>query len=111
MPGIPRTTLYGELAWKDRASGMSAALEVRWNDKVYVNDTNSEAAGGYALMNATVGAEQKQGGWRFTEFLRIDNLFDRKYIGSVIVNDGNGRYYEPVSGRSYLFGVKASYEF
>jgi iron complex outermembrane receptor protein len=35
------------------------------------------------------------GPWRFTEFARIDNLFDRQYIGSVVVGDGNGRYYEP----------------
>ncbi len=28
-------------------------------------------------------------------FGRIDNLFDREYVGSVIVNESNGRYYEP----------------
>lgn len=29
---------------------------------------------------------------------RIDNLFDRTYAGSVIVNDGNGCFFEPAPG-------------
>ncbi len=37
-------------------------------------------------------------------FARIDNLLDRRYVGSVIVNDGNGRYFEPAPGRSFLLG-------
>ena len=27
--------------------------------------------------------------------MRIENLFDRKYVGSVIVADGNRRFFEP----------------
>jgi iron complex outermembrane receptor protein len=38
-------------------------------------------------------------------FLRIGNLFDRRYVGSVIVNEGNGRYYEPAPGRQLLLGL------
>ena len=34
----------------------------------------------------------------------MDNLAGRRYIGSVIVNDGNGRYYEPAPGRTWLLG-------
>lgn len=34
-------------------------------------------------------------------FDRVDNLFDKEYIGSVIVNESNGRYYEPAPGRNY----------
>lgn len=30
------------------------------------------------------------------EFVRVDDLFDRNYVGSVIVNAGVGKYYEPV---------------
>ncbi len=38
-------------------------------------------------------------------FGRIDNLFDREYVGSVIVNESNGRYYEPAPGRNYGIGL------
>ena len=37
---------------------------------------------------------------------RIDNVFDRQHIGSVIVNEGNGRYYEPGPGRAVLLGLE-----
>ena len=38
-------------------------------------------------------------------FLRIDNMLDARYIGSVIVNEANGRYFEPAPGRSWLVGL------
>ena len=43
--------------------------------------------------------------WLFREFARLNNFTDRNYVGSVIVGDTNGRYFEPVgdpqlSGRS-----------
>ncbi len=35
-------------------------------------------------------------------FVRINNLFDRRYVGSVIVDDSNGRYFEPAPGFNVL---------
>ena len=37
---------------------------------------------------------------------RVDNLFDRVHAGSVIVNDGNARYFEPGAPRNFLLGVR-----
>ena len=42
---------------------------------------------------------------------RIDNLTDRRYAGSVIVNEGNGRYFEPAAGRNHVLSVSANYRF
>ena len=44
-------------------------------------------------------------------FGRVDNLFDKEYAGSVIVNESNGRYYEPAPGRNYGVGLSVSYRF
>jgi iron complex outermembrane receptor protein len=41
----------------------------------------------------------------------VNNLFDRNYIGSVIVGDSNRRYYEPAPGRNWVLGVSAQYQF
>jgi iron complex outermembrane receptor protein len=38
-------------------------------------------------------------------FARINNLLNRRYVGSVIVGDGNGRYFEPGPGFNVLAGV------
>jgi iron complex outermembrane receptor protein len=100
LPGVPRTSLYAELQWHHFASGFSAALEARHNGRVYVDDQNSDSAPAYTLANLRLGFEQKAGDWRITETLRIDNLSDRSYIGSVIVADGNRRFFEPALRRN-----------
>lgn len=111
MPGIPATSLYGELSWKHPASGFFAAFEVRSVSKVFVDDENSDAAAAYTLGHLRAGFEQNSAGWRIKEFLRIDNVGNRQYAGSVIVNEGNARFFEPAPGRNYLLGVTASHGF
>jgi iron complex outermembrane recepter protein len=111
LPGVPATSLYGELAWKG-TSGLSAAVEAIANGKMYVEDTNLETpAPGYAIANLRFGAEQQAGVWRLKEFVRVNNLFDRSYVGSVIVGDAGKRYYEPAPGRNWLLGISAQVTF
>ena len=43
--------------------------------------------------------------------VRIENLFDRKYVGSVIVADGNGRFFEPSPRRNAIIGISATLSF
>ena len=107
LPGVPRTALYAELQWRHFASGFSAALEARHSSKVYVDDQNSDAAAAYTIANLRLGFEQKARDWRITETLRIDNLSDRRYIGSVIVADGNGRFFEPAPRRNVAILLSA----
>jgi iron complex outermembrane receptor protein len=109
LPGIPRSTLYGELSWKHGPAGFASALEVRHVAQLYANDQNSFAAPAYTVAAIRAGFEQLSGGWHLKEFCRIDNLTDRKYAGSVIVNEGNQQYYEPAPGRTHLIGVSAAY--
>ena len=51
-----------------------------------------------------------QGGWSLREFLRVDNIGDRNDVGSVIVNEGNSRFFEPAPGRTWL-GLSAACQF
>jgi len=105
LPGVAARLAYAELVWRDARSGFHAGLEMRHSSKVYVNDRNSEAAPGYTVASLRAGFRQRGKGWRLTEFVRIENLADRRYIGSVIVADGNGRFYEPSPGRVFTVGV------
>jgi iron complex outermembrane recepter protein len=41
----------------------------------------------------------------------VDNLADKTYVGSVIVNEANRRYFEPAPGRTWLVGANATYAF
>ncbi|MFC5458227.1 TonB-dependent receptor family protein [Massilia niabensis] len=112
LPGVPRANLFGELAWKDAGGRFGAALETIASSKVYAEDTNREqAAPGYAVVNARVQARQSVDRWRFRQFVRLNNVFDRSYVGSVIVGDANRRYYEAAPGRQWMIGISAQYTF
>ena len=111
MPGVPSDTLYGELVWRHAASGFHAVAELRHNGRVFVDDQNSASAEPYTVTNLRVGLEQRTRAWRFTEFARVDNVTDRRYIGSVIVAAAGGAFYEPAPGRNWLVGVSAQMTF
>lgn len=111
IPGVPALTAYAELGWKP-FDGISTAVEGIHRSRVFVNDLNDEhAAQSYTLVNLRLSAEQRSGPWTITELLRLDNVFDRKHIGSVIVGDRNGRFYEPGPGRNLFGGVRVSYRY
>jgi iron complex outermembrane recepter protein len=95
----------GELAWAPADSVLSAALEVQYVDKLYVNDRNSDAAPAYTVMNARVGLSETTGATKWKGYARLNNLFDRNYAGSVIVGDTNGRFFEPAPGRNWFVGA------
>ena len=112
LPGVAAQTLYGELAWKHPASGFHAAVEGLARSKVQVEDTNTDqAAPGYAIANLRLGIDRKLGDVNVGGFFRLNNIFDKQYVGSVIVGDNNGRYYESAPGRNWLAGVSARYAF
>jgi iron complex outermembrane receptor protein len=102
MPGIPRADLFAELAWRAPEGRWSTALEARAVGRIAVDDRNTDDAPGHARfawrLSSTFGD-----GWR--AFLRVDNLLDRRHAGSVIVNEANGRYFEPGAGRSVTVGI------
>jgi iron complex outermembrane receptor protein len=112
LPGIAENNLFAEVAWKHPASGFHAAVEGIARSKVYVEDTNTrQAAPGYAIANLRFGVDRRYGALKLGTFLRLNNLFDRQYVGSVIVGDGNLRFYEAAPGFNWLAGVSARYAF
>ena len=111
IPGVYRETAYAEVSWKHSNSGFSTAFEIRANSKVYVDDTNQNSAPGYAILNWRGGFSQNLQNWKFSEFVRIENLANQNYVGSVKVNDANNQYYESGANRNWLLGINASYHF
>ena len=123
LPGIPQHFIFSELAWSSRTLtgtpakgaaaqlGSRAGLELTRAGKLYANDVNTAQSAGYTLLAtrvshgwslAALGAPQGV----LTAYARIDNLTDRRYVGSVIVNQVAGQFYEPAPGRNYTLGLK-----
>ncbi len=111
IAGVPGYSLFGELVWRHAASGFHAGAEMRMAGKIYVNDPNSAASDAYTIGSLRAGFEQRAKRWRIAEYVRIDNITDRQYVGSVIVADANSRFYEPSPGRNWLLGANASLSF
>jgi len=111
IPGVPPQRVFGELVWRHAPAGFHAGIEVLYSGKVYANDANSEFAAAYTAWSLRAGFEQRGRNWRLTEFVRVDNVGDRRYFGSVIVAETNNRFYEPAPERTWLLGVNASLTF
>jgi iron complex outermembrane receptor protein len=112
LPGVPSANVFAEIAWKDTLDRYGAALESVASKQVYAEDSNTDKpAPGYAVLNLRINAKQSVDNWRFKQFARLNNLLDRRYVGSVIVGDSNKRYYEAAPARNWLLGVSAQYVF
>jgi iron complex outermembrane recepter protein len=100
LPAVARNALYVGLTWRYAPLGFATTLEAESRARIYADDRNTAAAAGYWISNVRAGFEQETRHWRFSEFARLDNLADRSYVGSVIVNETNSRFFEPAPGRS-----------
>ena len=79
---------------------------------VFANDTNSASAPGYATAGLHTGYQvgnAAPGNTRWQIWARLDNLFNRRYAGTLIVNDGNSRFFEPAAPRRLMVGVRAQF--
>lgn len=111
IPGIPRVHAFAELAWRHAPWGLETALEWRHTGRMAVDDRNTDFAASSSTFAVRAGLTQKLGPWTLREFVRVDNVGDRRHAGSVIVNEGNRRFFEPAPGRTWLAGVNAAYAF
>jgi iron complex outermembrane recepter protein len=110
LPGVPASSAYAEAKWT-HPSGFSAAIEAKHQSKIYVNDLNTDAASAYTIANVRTGYTFALGTARIAAGIRVDNVTDKRYAGTVIVNEGNGRYFEPAPGRTWLATVNVTLPF
>jgi iron complex outermembrane receptor protein len=111
LPGVPRDTLFGELNWTYAPMGFYALASAQLRTRVFADDGNAQATPSYVVADLESGFGQQTSGWRFREFAQLNNVFDRHFVGAVVVDATNGRFFEPEPNRNWLVGVNASYSF
>ena len=109
LPAVPMNALYAGLTWAYAPVGFSTTLEEQGRARIYADDRNRAAAAGYWEANLRAGLDQETRHWRLSEFARLDNLTNRSYVGSVIVNESNSRYFEPAPGRTAYIMFNAAW--
>jgi len=108
LPAVPMNFLYTGFTWSYSALAFSTTIEVESRARIYADDRNSASAPSYWLAVWRAGFEQDSKHWHFSEYARVDNLANRAYIGSVIVNETNSRFFEPAPGRTAYIMFNAS---
>ncbi|HZT02849.1 MAG TPA: TonB-dependent receptor [Steroidobacteraceae bacterium] len=108
LPGVPHNDGYASLEW-GQPLGWRASLSGQYISTIAVNDANSQFAAAYPVFDASGGYAAQLGATRLNLFLRLNNLLDRRYAGSIIVDDGNGRYFEPAPGFNVFAGFTATF--
>lgn len=110
MPGIARNMGFASLGYEPE-SGWYAGADIRYLSDIMANDKNTAKAPSWTVVGLNTGYKFNIGRLNMDLFGRVDNLFDREYVGSVIVNESNGRYYEPAPGRNYGVGLNVAWTF
>lgn len=105
IAGTQGRSAYAEWAWLPQV-GSELALELRGQGRVPVNDANSDFAAGFSLLALRAGHSITLGGGQLRLLARLENIADRRAVGSVIVNEANGRFFEPAPGRSWLLSAR-----
>ncbi|EPS5955883.1 TonB-dependent receptor domain-containing protein [Escherichia coli] len=110
MPGIARNMGFASIGYVPE-DGWYAGTEARYMGDIMADDENTAKAPSYTLVGLFTGYKYNYHNLTVDLFGRVDNLFDKEYVGSVIVNESNGRYYEPAPGRNYGVGMNIAWRF
>jgi iron complex outermembrane receptor protein len=107
LPGVPKHNAYAAVRWGEEL-GWHGNVNGQYITAVAVNDVNSVFAPSYFVAGIDGGYGIELRNFQVSTFLRINNALNRRYVGSVIVDDGNSRYFEPGPGFNVLGGFSVT---
>ncbi|MFY0128836.1 TonB-dependent receptor PqqU [Klebsiella aerogenes] len=110
IPGIARNMGYASFGYQPE-QGWYAGSDIRYMGDIMANDANTAKAPSWTVVGLTTGYKWSYGKMDMDLFGRVDNLFDRTYVGSLIVNESKGRYFEPAPGRNFGIGMNLAWRF
>lgn len=105
IPGVPVHRLHWTVRYEAPAGGW-VAVDNTYTSAVPADDTNAAEAAAWWVAAVRGGWRTVVSGWRVELFAGAENLLDRRYAGSVVINARGGRYFEPAPGRTLLVGAE-----
>ncbi len=105
IAGTMEKSGFASLAWR-LAANTELAAELRLQGAMPVNDLNSDFSSTTAIGALRLSHDIALGGGTLQVLARLDNISDATYAGAVIVNDGNGRFFETAAGRTGLLALR-----
>ncbi len=104
IPATAPQSAWAELRWSP-SEAVELFVQGNATGRTYADDANTAHAPGYVTFDLGIERHWHLGRVALAGFARVDNAFARHAIGSLIVNDSNGRYYEPAPGRQWMLGM------
>ncbi len=88
-----------------------AELDQLTAGSVFADDRNTQRVDGWGVgvTSLRLSATTRWGGLRLEPFGAVNNLFAKKYVGSVNLNGAFGRILEPAPGRNGYLGMEVSW--
>lgn len=108
IPGAPEQFGNVEIAYYS-PSGFYTVFNTQVTDRIYVDNANSDTAPGYFVSNIRTGVTGNIGNTEISPFLGVNNIFNKKYVANVRINDGNSRFFDPAPGFSVYAGISVTY--
>lgn len=112
LPGVAKENHYVQLRWQplmDERVALSVAAQHR--ARVATADDNQIFAPSSTTADLALSSHIPMGDWDVSGWIKLANVTDEKYVGSVIVNQSNGRAFEPAPGRNVSAGIEVAYRF
>jgi len=106
LPGVPRS--FVRLSGTAALGRMTLELEHSLAGYLYADDANAIRVRGWGAGVSAFRAEGRVslGALELAPFGAVENLFDRRYVGSVTINGVGGRVLEPAAGRQGYIGME-----
>ena len=109
LPGVAKHQWHWQLAYRPWQDATQLSLHSQYRSKVYLNDANDAQTPGAVTFSLSAQHSQQLSKLTLDYWLALDNIADKAYVGSVIVNQSNGRAIEPAPGRQLSAGITAHY--
>ncbi len=111
LPGLAKQQLSWQLNWRPFPSDTwQLQSTVEYKSKMATDDRNLQFAPSAVLwrLQSRWQGEVFCGQWQ--AWLAGENIGKTQYVGAVVVNQGNGRSFEPGLPRQLLAGIQYSYQ-
>lgn len=109
LPGVARENVYSQWEWA-LTDVISLDASARYRGEVATGDDNTEWAPDSLVWDFAAQAEKHLGRITVNAWLKLENAFDKSYVGAVIVNQSRGRTIEPAAPRQVNVGVELRHQ-
>jgi iron complex outermembrane receptor protein len=112
LPGVAREQYQLGVQWLPLATDvLQFDLGAQQRSRIFTADNNQVYAPDFYTVDISARGTYPVHSLQLDWWLKIVNLSDEHYVGSVIVNQTNGRAFEPALGRNFSAGIKFVHQF